>query len=386
MTGGVLGESESSGGFGVMGWAQSESGPTYGIFGLNDSSEGTGVFGAHQSSTGTTAGVHGVTISEDAQAVGVYGEAKGPGNPTNASIGVKGESTSEAGTGVRGVASAEQGTTYGVYGSATSEDGYGGYFEGRGHFSDEVGIGTTEPTHALHVKGVQDVIRIEGNEMLGSGGRLSFGDDEFVYIEEDTDDRLSIYSRLGTTVTGNTSSYPALTVTQSTSGPIIHGIDDGGSTVFEVRNSGRVVTTALEITGGGDLVEGFETGDEPCEPGMVLIIDPDHPGRLIPSSSAYDTKVAGVVSGAGGVQHGVRMGQDGVLDGDTLVAMTGRVYVHCTTEDGSIRPGDLLTTSSLSGHAMRATDPERSFGSVIGKAMTSLEDESGLVLVLVNLQ
>ena len=90
--------------------------------------------------------------------------------------------------------------------------------------------------------------------------------------------------------------------------------------------------------------------------------------------------------GAGGVRPGLTMGQDGVLDGDTKVALTGRVYVRCSTENGPIRPGDLLTTASLAGAAMRATDVERSFGAVLGKAMGELSEGEGLVLVLVNLQ
>ena len=49
-------------------------------------------------------------------------------------------------------------------------------------------------------------------------------------------------------------------------------------------------------------------------------------------------------------------------------------------------PGDLLTTAELEGHAMRATDPERCHGAVIGKAMSALDADTGLVLVLVNLQ
>ena len=74
------------------------------------------------------------------------------------------------------------------------------------------------------------------------------------------------------------------------------------------------------------------------------------------------------------------------MDGENLVAMTGRVYVKASAENGAIQAGDLLTTAGLRGHAMKADDSERSFGSVIGKAMTSLEDGTGLVLVLVNLQ
>ncbi|MFT7670022.1 MAG: hypothetical protein ACI8X5_002729, partial [Planctomycetota bacterium] len=54
--------------------------------------------------------------------------------------------------------------------------------------------------------------------------------------------------------------------------------------------------------------------------------------------------------------------------------------------NGAIQPGDRLTTSSLAGFAMKATDTTRSVGSVIGKAMSALAGNTGLVLVLVNLQ
>jgi hypothetical protein len=170
------------------------------------------------------------------------------------------------------------------------------------------------------------------------------------------------------------------------SSSIIRGIDDTDTTVFRVTDTGRTVTTAVQITGGGDLVEGFESSEGTLEPGTVVIIDSENPGGMKKSSSPYDRKVAGVISGAGGVNHGIRMGQDGVLDGENLVAMTGRVYVKCSAENGSIQPGDLLTTAGVLGHAMLADDIERSFGAVIGKAMTPLEEGTGLVLVLVNLQ
>jgi hypothetical protein len=54
--------------------------------------------------------------------------------------------------------------------------------------------------------------------------------------------------------------------------------------------------------------------------------------------------------------------------------------------NGAIEPGDLLTTSNIPGHAMKAADQARWPGAVIGKAMSSLNEGEGLVLVLVNLQ
>ncbi len=162
----------------------------------------------------------------------------------------------------------------------------------------------------------------------------------------------------------------------------------GGTALYA---DGQADVRSLRILGGADLVEGFDArgeseSDGAPQPGTVLVIDEKNGGDLRVSTTPYDCKVAGVVSGANGIEHGIKLGQDGALDGDTPVAMTGRVYVKCSTENGAIRPGDLLTTSAISGHAMRATDHARANGAVIGKAMSSLDARTGLVLVLVNLQ
>jgi hypothetical protein len=154
---------------------------------------------------------------------------------------------------------------------------------------------------------------------------------------------------------------------------------------------GRVITDVLEIKGGADLSEQFEVRsdlpDLTIAPGMVVCIDPEHPGKLVLSSLAYDLTVAGIISGAGGIQPGMLMGQTGsISDGQYAVALTGRVYCRADASYGSIKPGDFLTTSPIPGHAMLAKDRNRSYGAVIGKAMTSLDEGQDLVLVLVNLQ
>lgn len=154
---------------------------------------------------------------------------------------------------------------------------------------------------------------------------------------------------------------------------------------------GTTRTDVLRIMGGSDLAERFdvaEIGGRKPEPGMVVSIDPANPGHLIPSTKAYDRTVAGIISGANGINSGLIMGQEGTeADGAYPVALTGRVYVWADAREQEIIPGDLLTTSDLLGHAMAVSDHGRMQGAILGKAMTGMAaGETGLVMVLVGLQ
>jgi hypothetical protein len=153
----------------------------------------------------------------------------------------------------------------------------------------------------------------------------------------------------------------------------------------------RVVVQELQIMGGADLSEQFDikgvTDTLSPLPGMVVSIDPDNSGDLLVSNTEYDRRVAGIISGAGGVKPGMLMGQKGTqADGANPVALTGRVYALADSSNGPIQPGDLLTTSDVPGHAMKVKDYTRAQGAILGKAMSSLDEGKGLVLVLVTLQ
>jgi len=153
--------------------------------------------------------------------------------------------------------------------------------------------------------------------------------------------------------------------------------------------AGRTKTQELEITGGSDLSENFDISESSArmKPGMVLSIDPVHAGKLVITREAYDRKVAGIVSGAGSIRPGLLMGQKGTnADGAFPVAISGRVYCLADATYGSIQPGDLLTTSSTPGHAMKVTNYQEAQGAILGKAMSSLDKGKGLVLVLISMQ
>jgi hypothetical protein len=165
---------------------------------------------------------------------------------------------------------------------------------------------------------------------------------------------------------------------------------DNPQAALDVRGITR--TQVLQITGGSDLAEPFDvtapSEDTPIAPGMVMVIDREQDGKLTPCARAYDTAVAGVLSGANGLQPGMVMQAEGQphAAGEHPLAMTGRVWCLVDATHGPIKRGDRLTTSPTVGHAMKAADEARAPGAVIGKAMSELRDGQGLVLVLVNLQ
>jgi hypothetical protein len=152
---------------------------------------------------------------------------------------------------------------------------------------------------------------------------------------------------------------------------------------------GIIRSEGVRLIGGADIAEPFDiVSDTEILPGMVVAIDPENPGQLELSTTAYNHRVAGIVSGANGINPALTLAQEGTIaDGEYPVALTGRVWCYVDADaNGPVIPGDILTTSDVQGHAMKADDRSRAFGATIGKAMTSLGEGQGLVLVLVNLQ
>ena len=68
------------------------------------------------------------------------------------------------------------------------------------------------------------------------------------------------------------------------------------------------------------------------------------------------------------------------------IALVGKVYCKVDADLSPIEVGDMLTTSSTPGHAMKAENLLLSFGAVIGKALESLPNGKGLLPILVCLQ
>jgi hypothetical protein len=135
----------------------------------------------------------------------------------------------------------------------------------------------------------------------------------------------------------------------------------------------------------GDVAERFPSAQR-LEPGSLVSIDPAAGGAMVAASRPYDRRVAGVVSGAKDYHPGITMRSDYDETSAVPVTLTGTVYALASNVNGAIRAGDMLTTSAISGHAMRATDVDAARGAVVGKALEDLKGDRGLVMILASLQ
>ena len=135
---------------------------------------------------------------------------------------------------------------------------------------------------------------------------------------------------------------------------------------------------------GADLAEQFElVGSLDAEPGTVVVIAGDDQVRV--SDTPYDRRVAGVVSGGGAYRPGIVLDRR-PADGRRPLALTGKTWCKVDASTAPIAIGDLLTTSARHGHAMKAVEPARAFGAVIGKALAPLDAGQGMIPILIALQ
>jgi hypothetical protein len=140
------------------------------------------------------------------------------------------------------------------------------------------------------------------------------------------------------------------------------------------------------LSAPGDMAEMFPSSAEMIVPGSVMAIDPEQPGALRIASTPYDRRVAGVVSGAKDYRPGITLNAAIADPNRVTVTLSGTVYCLASSLNGRVRAGDLLTSSSVPGHAMRAGDSDAARGAILGKALEDLHGERGLVLILASLQ
>lgn len=164
---------------------------------------------------------------------------------------------------------------------------------------------------------------------------------------------------------------------------IDHCMDDLGLSViepflFRVTREGNVYAAGSFFSGQGADVAEWVPVSEPVEPGDVLELDLDTVGFYRKARGPSSRLVVGVVANSPGLILGKLRAER-----KALLALVGTVLVKATAENGSIRPGDLLVSASMPGHAMRCNDREKCQNAIFGKALEPLESGTGIIRMLV---
>jgi hypothetical protein len=148
------------------------------------------------------------------------------------------------------------------------------------------------------------------------------------------------------------------------------------STVVRFDSTGKGFFDGGTQNGGADLAEAFDVEGERAiyEPGDVLVISTERTRQVVRSSQPYSTLVAGVYA----TKPGVLLTEEanGVdLTSKVPMGVIGVIPTKVTGENGPIKIGDLLVTSSIPGHAMKAdiSIAKEHPGCIIGKALESFD-------------
>lgn len=251
-------------------------------------------------------------------------------------------------------------------------------------------VGNFETSGQLHIRNGRNIGTIRG---YGADGRVEIGGGNTngrIELSQGTNDtRVVLDARQGLTLKSEAGTDTVI-LNGEEAQATIGGIGQAGT--LSICDSGG--QTRIEMTGqngdirfaGADLAEEFTVARQAlpfATAGSVMVLDDF--GTMTPCTTAYDHRVVGVIAGAGAYRPAMILDrQDG--EDRRPVAMIGKVSCYVSAKVAPVRIGDLLTTSDITGHAQVATEKDRAFGCIIGKALGPLESGSGLIPVLVNLQ
>jgi len=145
-------------------------------------------------------------------------------------------------------------------------------------------------------------------------------------------------------------------------------INSNNSTIFRFTSEGSAYTGAdgAWYSGGADVAE-YYLSSQTLEAGEIVALNENQSQSVVRSDKPYQPTLAGVVSTTPGFVAGA------YTEGGYPIALVGRVPVLVSNINGSIKIGDPITSSSIPGVGMKATQA----GPIIGQAMDNFDGTTG---------
>jgi trimeric autotransporter adhesin len=368
----VLGQNSGNG---SAGWFTAKGGANDPVVGVDGTGSGTGLF-VRNTSTG-----HGI-VAEASSTGNAFAGLFSNLNAGNTYPAIQ-ASTKGSGPGVRVIQSSTTsggGVDVTLQNSASTSAGVSVNNQGLGNAANFINTNASSSQSTLNVQ--------------------TFGTAGSVYVNSN-----NTGSSFPTVAIDNNGSGNSLDTRTSGTGNALNANHTGATGNIAVFQSNGSNTARIDKTGkgffnggtqssGADVAEMFdvEGAKSSYEPGDVLVISENTDRTVEKSSDANSTRVAGVYATKPGVMLTER-DVEASLDDLVPMGVIGVIPTKVCTENGPIKRGDLLVTSSKAGHAMKAIPVNVNgvliypTGAILGKALENFDgNDSGLIKVLVNVK
>ncbi|MDQ1856673.1 collagen-like protein [Chryseobacterium sp. WLY505] len=270
--------------------------------------------------------------------------------------------------------------TAGIYGVSSGTGGFAGLF----HASNPAGNG---PALIAIADGNGNGITANASN-TGDGVETTAdgtGNAIFAWVPNFGNGRAARFVNFNTANTN-----PPLTVETHSNGSIavFKSGNPGTVNVARINSAGQGFFNGGTQNSGADVAEAFDVQGSisQYEPGDILVISTSADRTVEKSSTPYSSLVAGVYA----TKPGVLLTEEHIdtdISDKAPMGVIGVIPTKVCLENGKIKRGDLLVTSSTAGVAMKADINKVKIGQVIGKALQDYDQkEIGKIQVLVNIK
>jgi len=203
------------------------------------------------------------------------------------------------------------------------------------------------------------------NSLAGTGGLKVYNGGSTLLFSLNSAGNGYVSGNLGIGTTNPTSKLTVNAASPSANA-LLFNVQNTGSNVFSVDAEGDYFYDGTGSSPSADVAEVYPTDETGIVPGTVVSLSTKSESlnsKVGKSEIVYDPDLLGVVT----TKPALLLGSN--VENGVAVALVGRVPVIVNDQNGEIKKGDYITSSSISGEGMKATVA----GMVVGRALSNAE-------------